>query len=168
MASVLSALAVLTALVVVPAAPASAFPAPGYWGSIVNARSNKCLEVDPTRGIYNGMRVQIWDCNSGSWQKWMPFWFQDWSGGTHYGYRNQFSGTCLDVDPNRNYNGTAVYLWDCNRSVQQGWNAYAPSGAFEVVKTDLPGNRCLDAWDTYNGAAVKIWDCNYQYQQMWF
>ncbi|QFZ19822.1 RICIN domain-containing protein [Saccharothrix syringae] len=70
----------------------------------------KCLDGDPRQGL--GGQVYLWDCNGATWQIWHRY--QD-------GFRNLYSGRCLDANPLTNWNGGDVYQWDCNNTVQQHW-----------------------------------------------
>jgi Ricin-type beta-trefoil lectin domain len=163
LASLLSTLAVLTGLVLVPAAPANALVVGGI-GTIQSVHTLKCMETDPNHNTIYGRRVQMWDCNGAPWQQWEIFQYPGQPGHTLV---NVHTRTCLDIDPGQNHNGAAVYLWHCNRTTQQNWKPYGPN-PFYQISSHLPTWRCLDAWDNYNGAPVRIWDCSGQSQQKWF
>jgi hypothetical protein len=52
------------------------WPGTGYdnwanpWASLGNGGRGRCLDADISHGSFNGMRVQIWDCNGQSNQGW--------------------------------------------------------------------------------------------------
>ena len=63
----------------------------------------KCLDA-PLNAVA-GSKVQIWDCNGGTNQRWTL--------GSDGTVRGEASGLCLDVDRNLTANGTVVLLWTC-------------------------------------------------------
>ena len=72
----------------------------------------KCL--DAPLGAAAGSKVQIWDCNGGSNQRWS---FN--SNGT---ISSASSGLCLDVSGAATANGSVVILWNCAGAANQRWN----------------------------------------------
>ena len=81
---------------------------------VVNSLSGKCFDVAGDPGKDNGSKIQIWDRQFSSDQKWEI---------TQEGFiKNLLSGKCIDVDgaPGKD-NGSKLQLWDCEVS---GYNAY--------------------------------------------
>jgi hypothetical protein len=133
---------------------------------IVNALSEKCIDVRGAPGTNNGDALQLWDCensgkgpnNSRTDQKWR--FIKD-------GYiQNALSGKCIDVNgaPGVN-NGGALHLWDCefsgrgpgNSPTDQKWRLTDDG----FIKNVLSG-KCLDvrgAPGLNNGDALQLWDC---------
>ena len=71
----------------------------------------KCL--DAPANATGGTRVQIWDCNGGTNQRWTL--------NTNGTISNAQSGLCLDVNNGATANGTAVILWSCHGGTNQRW-----------------------------------------------
>jgi hypothetical protein len=80
--------------------------------------------------------------------------------------QNVLNGRCLDAGAS--LVGTRVTLWQCNASLQQGWNVDITSSGLALRSAS--SGRCLDA-DTntigLNGTKVQLWDCNGARQQRW-
>ncbi|MGW4896067.1 RICIN domain-containing protein [Kitasatospora sp. NPDC004240] len=124
--------------------------------------SQQCLDADANNGA-NGTKVQTWDCNGTSQQRW--YW---WDDGSLESYR--FPGKCLDADTNGGgANGTRVQLWDCNHTTQQRWFTRANDVAIYNYRFYNGGNTVVDrdANVAGNGAQVQLWVKNYQSQQWW-
>ena len=80
---------------------------------IRNYQSGKCLDADANFLGYNGDRVQLWTCNGGANQKWLPI-PDNPNVGNQVVLENAADGKCLDADANGlNNNGDKVQLWDC-------------------------------------------------------
>ncbi|KAG9222082.1 hypothetical protein CCMSSC00406_0009307 [Pleurotus cornucopiae] len=63
---------------------------------------------------------------------------------------------CLNVRGNLLVNGTAVDIFDCNRSTAQNWVINPGSTSVQLSGT----NFCLDAGSSpANGVGMKIWQC---------
>ena len=88
-------------------------PMPNVKYEVVNSLSGKCIDVAGDPGKDNGSKIQIWDRQFSSDQKWEI---------TKEGFiKNLLSGKCIDVDgaPGKD-NGSKLQLWDCEVS---GYNA---------------------------------------------
>jgi alpha-galactosidase len=131
----------------------------GSTNELVGASSNRCLDV------YNGQtadgtKVEIWDCNNGTNQRWTP---------TAAGELRVYGGTlCLDAYDNQTSAGTKVELWSCNGGANQQWRLN-PDGTVTGVQSGL----CLDvtggntAAGNVNGTQVELWTCNGGANQQW-
>jgi alpha-galactosidase len=131
----------------------------GTTGELVGASSGRCLDV---YGVQTtpGTKVEIWDCNNGSNQRWTP---------TAAGELRVYSGTmCLDAYNNQTSPGTKVELWTCNGGTNQQWRLN-PDGTITGVQSGL----CLDVTGgnvpagNVNGVQVEIWTCNGGANQQW-
>ncbi|MFI5616579.1 RICIN domain-containing protein [Streptomyces sp. NPDC051567] len=124
--------------------------------------TTQCLDVDANGGG-NGTKVQIWQCNGSTQQRWYV-----WNDGRIESFR--FPGKCLDADTNGGgANGTKVQVWQCNGSTQQRWSHPAGDRALYNLRFYNNGNTVLDrdANVKGNGAKVQLWQKNYQSQQWW-
>ncbi|WUH90184.1 RICIN domain-containing protein [Streptomyces sp. NBC_00433] len=121
---------------------------------VVGGQSGRCLDV-PNSSTANGTQVQIWDCGSGTNQR-----FTYTSGKQLQVYGNK----CLDASGQGTANGTQVIIWDCNGGANQQWNVNA-NGTVTGVQSGL----CLDANSagTANGTKIILWSCNGQSNQQW-
>jgi alpha-galactosidase len=126
---------------------------------MVGASSGRCLDV---YGVQTtpGTKVEIWDCNNGSNQRWTP---------TAAGELRVYSATmCLDAYNNQTSAGTKVELWTCNGGTNQQWRLN-PDGTVTGVQSGL----CLDVTGgnvpagNVNGVQVEIWTCNGGANQQW-
>ncbi|WP_245635332.1 RICIN domain-containing protein [Dactylosporangium aurantiacum] len=133
-------------------------------------RRNRCLDATGN-GTANGTPIQLWDCNGGGAQQWVPQ--------ANGSLRNPQSGRCLDSPSGSTANGTRLQLWDCNGSGAQTFRlgggspgatfVNGPAGQCVDVAADDTGNRCLDATGngTANGTPIQLWDCNGGGAQQW-
>ena len=82
--------------------------------------------------------------------------------------RSSWNNRCLDADANTlPNNGTRVQLWDCNGTVQQGWNYEFVDSTRLVIHVQAT-NQCLEeAPGGGNGTPIQLWNCNYLAQQLW-
>ncbi|MFD7733675.1 ricin-type beta-trefoil lectin domain protein [Kitasatospora phosalacinea] len=80
-------------------------------------QSGLCLDV-AYNATANGSVLQLWDCNGGANQQWIPQ-----ADGTLY---NPVSGRCVDLPWGNRVFGTAMALWDCNGGVNQVWSPLHP------------------------------------------
>ncbi|MEV0753785.1 arabinofuranosidase catalytic domain-containing protein [Streptosporangium sp. NPDC050280] len=121
---------------------------------IVGGQSNRCIDV-PNSSTVNGTQAQIWDCGSGTNQR-----FTYTAGKQLQVYGNK----CLDAYGQGTANGTQVAIWDCNGQANQQWNVNA-NGTVTGVQSGL----CLDAnaAATANGTKIILWSCNGQANQRW-
>jgi len=121
---------------------------------IVGGQSGRCVDV-PNAGTTNGTQVQLWDCGSGTNQRWSLT-----SGKQLQVYGNK----CLDANGKGTTNGTQVIIWDCNGGTNQQWNVNS-NGTITGVQSGL----CLDAnaAATANGTKIILWSCNGGANQQW-
>ncbi|MET8140988.1 arabinofuranosidase catalytic domain-containing protein, partial [Sphaerisporangium sp. NPDC005288] len=121
---------------------------------IVGGQSGRCADV-PNSSTTNGTQVQIWDCGSGTNQR-----FTSTSGKQLQVYGNK----CLDANGQGTANGTQVIIWDCNNQTNQQWNVNS-NGTITGVQSGL----CLDAnaAATANGTKLILWACNGGSNQQW-
>jgi hypothetical protein len=121
---------------------------------IVGGQSGRCIDV-PNSSTTNGTQAQIWDCGSGTNQR-----FTYTSGKQLQVYGNK----CLDAYGQGTANGTQVVIWDCNGGANQQWNVNA-NGTI----TGVQSGHCLDAnaAGTANGTKIILWSCNGQQNQRW-
>jgi hypothetical protein len=80
--------------------------------AIVGGQSGRCVDINGG-STANGARVQLWDCNGGTNQRW-----------THTANRQLqvYGNKCLDVSGQGTTNGTAAIIWDCHGGTNQQWN----------------------------------------------
>jgi alpha-galactosidase len=116
--------------------------------------SNRCLDV-PNSSMTNGVRVEIWDCNSQTNQLWTS---------TSAKELQVYGTKCLDANNNGTSNGTTVVLWDCNGQTNQQWTLNS-DGTIVGVQSGL----CLDVTGaaTTNGTLMELWTCNGGSNQKW-
>jgi hypothetical protein len=121
---------------------------------IVGVASNRCADVSGA-STTNGAQVQLWDCHTGSNQRW-----------THTASRQLtvYGNKCLDASNSGTANGTRVVIWDCNGQANQQWNVNA-NGTITGVQSGL----CLDASGngTANGTVIHLWACHGGTNQQW-
>jgi hypothetical protein len=150
----------LTALpAVASAAPAGAQAIDGPFVLTVGTPPGRALEVLPGEVSKNGGKVVQYARDNANQQKWL--FFED---RTIRPLLN--TSMCLDANPNENWDGGKVYVWQCNNGPQQKW-AQAPG---------LPGTlqnehslRCLDANpnENVNGGKIWQWRCWGGLPQQW-
>nr|WP_305835820.1 endo-1,4-beta-xylanase [Catellatospora sp. IY07-71] len=131
-----------------PGPSSSPTPPPGGVGRIVGAQSGRCVDV-PNASQTNGTRVQLWDCNGLTQQRWTY---------TASKQLTVYGSKCLDAAGSGN--GSEIQIYSCNGQANQQWNLNA-NGTI----TGVQSGRCLDVWSTANGARVQIYDCNGQANQ---
>jgi endo-1,4-beta-xylanase len=125
---------------------------PGGAGSITGVQSGRCIDV-PNATQTNGTRVQLYDCNNQTNQRWT------YTAGRQL---QVYGSKCLDANAQGTANGTAVIIWDCNGQTNQQWNVNA-NGTISGVQS----GRCLDVWGTGNGQQIQLYDCHGQSNQQW-
>ncbi|MEV0005585.1 non-reducing end alpha-L-arabinofuranosidase family hydrolase [Micromonospora sp. NPDC050980] len=132
--------------------PTTGPPPSGGSGQIVGVQSGRCIDV-PNATQTNGTRVQLWDCNGQSNQRWT------------YTASKQlmvYGSKCLDANGAATGNGTGIIIWDCNGQSNQQWNINS-NGTISGVQS----GRCLDVWSTNNGQQIQLYDCHGQPNQQW-
>jgi hypothetical protein len=134
--------------------PASGTPPPPQGQQLVGNQSGRCVDV-PNSTTTNGTQVQLWDCSSGTNQR-----FVYTAGKQLQVYGNK----CLDVSGRGTANGTPVIIWDCNGQTNQQWNVNA-----DGTVTSVQSGLCLDAsaFGTANGTKVQVWQCLNGANQKW-
>jgi beta-glucanase (GH16 family) len=125
----------------------------GTTNSIVGAGSNRCVDI-PSANAVDGARLQIWDCNGSSAQRWT---FN--ADGTVTAL-----GKCMDVSGGSSANGAAIQLWNCNGS---GAQKFVLSAAGDLV--NIQANKCVDVANvaTANGSPLHLWECTGASNQKW-
>jgi beta-galactosidase len=126
----------------------------GTGSQIVGGQSGRCVEV-PNSSTTNGTQVQLWDCGTGTNQRWNP---------TSSKQLQVYGTKCLDASGKGITNGTQVIIWDCNGQSNQQWNVNT-NGTITGVQSGL----CLDAngAGTANGTKIILWSCNGGANQQW-
>ncbi|WP_117208003.1 RICIN domain-containing protein [Allorhizocola rhizosphaerae] len=121
---------------------------------IVGTSSGRCVDI-PNASTTNGTRVQLWDCHSGTNQRWTYT-----AGKQLMVYGNK----CLDAEGSGTGNGTRAIIWDCHSGTNQQWNVNA-NGTISSVQSGL----CLDASGsgTANGTLIQLWSCHGGSNQQW-
>ncbi|MER7283736.1 ricin-type beta-trefoil lectin domain protein [Dactylosporangium sp. NPDC000244] len=89
--------------------PLSGYAGPGHFND--PDMLGKCLDA-PLNATTNS-KVQLWDCNGGSNQRWTL--------NTDGTVASAAAGLCLDVNGNATANGTTVILWTCTAAANQRW-----------------------------------------------
>ncbi|WP_203839785.1 family 16 glycosylhydrolase [Winogradskya humida] len=129
-------------------------PPPATGATALKSNLNgRCLDI-PNGNASDGVRVQMWDCNNATAQKWS---FE--SDGTLRGL-----GKCLDPAGGALTNGTPLQIVNCSGNPVQRWTL---SGAGDLV--NLSANKCVDIKDnnSANNAALQLWDCAGTANQKW-
>jgi hypothetical protein len=121
---------------------------------IVGTQSGRCIDV-PGASLSNGTQAQLWDCDSGTNQRW-----------TYTASRELrvHGSKCLDANGRGTTNGTALIVWDCNGQTNQQWNINT-NGTVTAVHSGL----CVDASaaGTANGTKTQLWGCHGGANQQW-
>ncbi len=122
---------------------------------LVSTASGNCLDV-ANQNTSPGATIDIWECNSGSNQKWNLN-----ADGTLTGVQ---SGLCLDVAGQKTAAGTPVDTWTCNGQGNQQWKLNS-NGSITAIQSGL----CLDVENaaTAPGTPVEIWNCTGGSNQQW-
>ncbi|MEU8153712.1 ricin-type beta-trefoil lectin domain protein [Micromonospora sp. NPDC048986] len=123
-------------------------------GQLVGGQSGRCAEV-PNSSTTNGTQTQLWDCSSGTNQRWTQ---------TASKQLTVYGNKCLDASGAGTANGTAVIIWDCHGGLNQQWNINANG-----TVTNAQSGLCLDANGaaTANGTKLILWSCNGGTNQQW-
>ncbi|WP_157875969.1 RICIN domain-containing protein [Streptacidiphilus griseoplanus] len=135
-----------------------------YVGIVTNGLGGQCLDGDTNTIPGNGAKVQLWDCNGQSQQRW--YWYPVAGAPTGwYTIKNGLGGQCLDGDRNTMPNdGTRVQLWACNGWQNQQWRWDG-----QHLRNALYG-QCMDADRNTipsDGTRVQLWACNGWSNQQW-
>ncbi|MEV6597072.1 family 16 glycosylhydrolase [Actinoplanes sp. NPDC051346] len=130
----------------------SAWTADG-GGGLKSAFSGRCVDI-PSANPVDGARLQLWDCNNTTAQKWAPQ-----SDGTL-----RAMGKCMDPAGGGAANGTPIQLVGCNGNPVQ---RFTLSAAGDLV--NVSAGRCVDVkdWNGANGAQLQLWDCAGTTNQKW-
>ncbi|GAA4592782.1 beta-glucanase (GH16 family) [Actinoplanes octamycinicus] len=129
-------------------------PPPSTGGTALKSNfSNRCIDI-PGGNPVDGARLQTWDCNGSTAQKWT---FN--SDGTL-----RALGKCMDPAGGALANGTPIQLVTCNGNPVQ---RFTLSAAGDLV--NVSANRCVDVKDNNaaNGAQLQLWDCAGTANQKW-
>ncbi|WP_306205316.1 family 16 glycosylhydrolase [Actinoplanes sp. RD1] len=132
----------------------STTPPPSTTGNALKSTfSGRCIDI-PNGTATDGARLQMWDCNGSTAQKWT---FQ--SDGTL-----RALGKCFDPAGGALTNGTPIQIVTCNGNPVQRWTL---SGAGDLV--NISANKCVDIkdWNANNGAQLQLWDCGGTSNQKW-
>jgi beta-galactosidase len=126
----------------------------GTGSQLVGGQSGRCVTV-PNSSTTNGTQVQLWDCGTGTNQRWT------FTSGKQL---QVYGDKCLDASGQGTSNGTQVIIWDCNGQSNQQWNVNS-NGTVTGVQSGL----CLDANGaaTANGTKIILWSCNGGANQQW-
>jgi hypothetical protein len=126
----------------------------GSTGELRGIGSDRCLDV-PDSGTANNTRTEIWDCNGGANQSWVPDASKEL---VVYGNK------CLDASGNGTTAGTPVIIYDCHGGANQQWNLNR-----DGTVTNVLSGLCLDVTGagTTNGTPVELWNCNGGSNQKW-
>jgi hypothetical protein len=146
-----------------PTPPSSSEIVSGGTYTLTGKGSNKALDVDNNSNS-TGAKVQIWDRNSSTAQRWVITRNDD---GT-YKLTHKGTNKVLDVDNNSSQNGAKVQQWDDNGTNAQRWIITRnDDGTFKL--TGKGSNKVLDVDNnsSQNGAKVQKWDDNGTNAQRW-
>ncbi|GAA0400912.1 hypothetical protein GCM10010357_22470 [Streptomyces luteireticuli] len=130
---------------------------------VVNANSNKCLDVAGWN-TQDWARVQQWDCTGGANQRWT---LVDVGSG-HFELVNSNSNKCADVAGWNKENWAVVQQWTCHGGANQQWSLVDMGGSrFELVNVN--SNKCMDVagWNKESWATIQQWDCTGGANQQW-
>ncbi|GAA2010947.1 RICIN domain-containing protein [Catenulispora yoronensis] len=134
---------------VVPVAGAATIGAP-----LVSKLSGRCAYA-PQGTTYNGVQLQIQDCDGGPYQS-----------VTYNGSAKTLGleGKCFDAFGAGTTAGTPVSIYDCNGQANQQWTMKT-DGTIVGVQSGL----CLDVTGTTNpnGSGLELWTCNGGANQQW-
>jgi hypothetical protein len=129
----------------------------GAAGAVRAVSSNRCLDVN-NNSTTLGTQVQVWDCNSGTNQRWTR------TASGELRVYNDSSPLCLDASGRGTANGTQAVIWSCNGQNNQQWNVNS-NGTVTSAQSGL----CLDVAGsgTANGTKVQLWSCTGAANQQW-
>jgi len=122
----------------------------------LRSETGKCLDIHIEDLVKDGGRVQIWECNNKTQQRWK---FDDQDRLVNE------SGKCLDVHvDDLNKDGGKVQIWECSDEIQQKWKLDKKG---RLVNK---GGKCLDVDAnelTKDGGKVQVWECRNEKNQQW-
>ncbi|MFD3459725.1 ricin-type beta-trefoil lectin domain protein [Nocardia fluminea] len=150
--------AVVAAVAMMAFAPTSSAAAGVTMPNGLNERV--CLDALTHDGRTLTGAVQVWACNNGAQQRWIP--------GPNGSLRNALNERlCLDAVTldGRTLTGR-VQVWACNGGAQQRWIV----GPGHSLRNGLNDRVCLDAVTTDGHTLtgrVQVWACNGGAQQQW-
>ncbi|MHA6757167.1 ricin-type beta-trefoil lectin domain protein [Streptacidiphilus sp. PAMC 29251] len=121
---------------------------------LVSKLSGRCADL-PLGSNYNGVQVEVWDCNNGPNQS------------VTYNASTKalgLEGKCLDAFGAGTTTGTPVDIYDCNGGANQQWLRNA-DGTITGVQSGL----CLDVTGSANpnGSGLELYTCNGGANQQW-
>ena len=118
------------------------------------------------QGTSNGTKVQIWQSNASSAQKWN---FVNLSGTTYKLQASYDPALVLDVNGSGSANGTKVQLWADNGSAAQQWSVTPNgSGGYQLTPACATGSRLdVTSAGSANGTQVDIYQNNSSSAQQW-
>jgi hypothetical protein len=121
--------------------------------SLISSLNSRCIDV-PGANFVDGARLEMWDCNGGSNQKWT------FAGGA---LQSQ-NGKCMDVAAGSTANGAAVQVYTCNGT---GAQQFTLTSAGDLVNPQ--SNKCVDITGANSaaGTLLELWDCNGGSNQKW-
>lgn len=123
--------------------------------SVALSRSNRCMDV--TSGSKtNGAKVQIWDCHSGSNQRWELQRVAPTDQSQVYSMQLEGSDKCLDVTDRSYSSGTQLQIWACTREANQAFTF--DEGESDLVSTTSAHSSLavgIAGDSTISGAAVR-------------
>ncbi|BBH64637.1 hydrolase [Actinoplanes sp. OR16] len=128
-------------------------PPPATGSALKSNFNGRCIDI-PNGNSADGTRLQMWDCNGTSAQRWT---FN--TDGTL-----RALGKCMDPAGGALANGTPIQLVTCNGNPVQ---RFTLSAAGDLV--NVSANRCVDIaeWNNTNGARLQLWDCGGTANQKW-
>jgi hypothetical protein len=123
------------------------FGPPG--GAVYSVRpalnTSKCLDL-PGLQTANGTPLQIWDCNGGPNQQWVP--------DPVYNYLQGYGGKCVEAPGFQNANGTILDYWDCNK----GSNQQFYLGTYQYCTQQYGGSLGASFQDFKNIDSPPVWN----------
>lgn len=125
----------------------------GCGGKSIIGLANKCIDV-PNSDFSDGKRLQLWDCNGSSAQKW------DFAGdGTL-----RADGKCMDAPGAGTSNGTPVQLANCSGNKAQQFTLSGAGGLVSIL-----ANKCVDVTgnNSASGTQLQLWECAGTANQKW-
>lgn len=117
--------------------------------------AGKCLDNNNNQAT-NGNKIQLWDCNGTSAQKW---------GLDSSGAIINANGYCLDVKGGNTSAGTQIQLYWCNGTNAQKWKYNSANKTVVNITSGL----CLDTYygRSTNGTILLTWYCHGGKNQQW-
>ncbi|RYZ83542.1 MAG: hypothetical protein EOP04_19785 [Proteobacteria bacterium] len=132
--------------------------------SLVGGFSNKCLDVIGA-STNNGAKLQQWDCNGSSGQKFRFKRVRD----DLWAFASLSSNRCVSSESGKLDNRNPMLLWDCNYTPDQLVRFRSlGNGGYKIVWAS--SDKCMDVQDTSadNGKAVFQYECTDVPDQNWY